>query len=154
VTYNNSAVGEMNTAELDELLEKNESRINAIKERFQLKKSEIKSFHEVLTEQKEAFEVKETFKDNSLAYPSYGRGLQPNINMNTFMIQETMCGGQQRKKTDHLELSPQVSVQAAQRKKILSPKRQKFENNFEKHMHTRYVEKPVEELPVELKKLE
>ena len=57
-----------------------------------MKRSEIKSFHEVLTEQKEAFEVRETFKDNSLAYPSYGRGLQPNINMNTFMIQENMCG--------------------------------------------------------------
>jgi len=58
VTYNNSAVGEMNMTELDVLLEKNESRINAIKEKFQLKRSEIKSFHEVLTEQKEAFEVR------------------------------------------------------------------------------------------------
>jgi len=50
VTYNNSAVGEMNMTELDTLLEKNESRINAIKEKFQLKRGEIKSFHEVLTE--------------------------------------------------------------------------------------------------------
>lgn len=58
VTYNNSAVGEMNMNELDTLLEKNESRINAIKEKFQLKRGEIKSFHEVLTEQKEAFETK------------------------------------------------------------------------------------------------
>lgn len=118
-----------------------------------MKRSEIKSFHEVLTEQKECFEVRETFKDNSLAYPSYGRGLQPNINMNTFMIQENMSG-QVKKKTDRLELSPQVSVQAAQRKKILSPKRQKFENAFEKHMHTRYVEKPVENIPKDFKKLE
>ena len=55
---------------------------------------------------------------------------------------------------DHLESSPQISVQAAQRKKILSPKRQKFENNFEKHMHTRYVEKPVAKLPEDLEKLE
>ena len=136
VTYNNSAVGEMNMNELDTLLEKNEARINAIKEKFQLKRGEIKSFHEVLTEQKEAFEIKETFKDNSLAYPSYGRGLQPNINMNTFMIQEQMCAVQKKRSGgEHLELSPQISVQAAQRKKILSPKRQKFENNFEKHMH-------------------
>ena len=72
--------------ELDVLLDKNEARINAIKEKFNLKRGEIKSFLEVLGEQKEAFEAKEHFKDNSLAYPTYGRGLQPNINMNTFMI--------------------------------------------------------------------
>ena len=111
VTYNNSAVGEMNMNELDTLLAKNESRIEAIKEKFQLKRGDIKSFHEVLTEQKEAFEIKETFKDNSLAYPSYGRGLQPNINMNTFMIQEGMCApAKKRSGGEHLELSPQISV--------------------------------------------
>ena len=66
-----------------------------------------------------------------------------------------MCG-QQKKKTnlDNLEGSPQVSVQAAQRKKILSPKRQKFENNFEKHMHERYVEKPIKSIPEKLKEME
>ena len=53
VTYNNSAVGEMNMNELDELLENNEARINAIKEKFNLKRSEIKSYHEVLAESKE-----------------------------------------------------------------------------------------------------
>ena len=47
-----------------------------------------------------------------------------------------------------------MSVQAAQRKKILSPKRQKFENNFEKHMHERYVEKPIESIPEQLKEME
>jgi len=45
-------------------------------------------------------------------------------------------------------------VQAAQRKKILSPKRQKFENNFEKHMHERYVEKPIQEIPEQMAKIE
>ena len=79
--------------ELDVLLEKNEARINLIKDKFNLKRSGIKSFQEVLVEQKEAFEAKEHFKDNSLAYPTYGRGLQPNINMNTFMVQEGMTGG-------------------------------------------------------------
>ena len=75
VTYNNSAVGEMDMNELDVLLDKNEARINAIKEKFDLKRGAIKSYHEVLVEQKETFEVKEHFKDNSLAYPTYGRGL-------------------------------------------------------------------------------
>ena len=37
LTYNQSAVGEMNTTELDSLLEKNEARIAEIKERYQLK---------------------------------------------------------------------------------------------------------------------
>ena len=116
----------MNMTELDVLLEKNEARINAIKEKFDLRRGSIKSYHEVLAENKEEFETKERHKDNSLAYPTYGRGLQPNIEMNSFMIQEGMCGVQKRKMAgggEHLELSPQVSVQAAQRKKILSPKR-------------------------------
>jgi len=65
-----------------------------------------------------------------------------------------MCTVAKKRTGDSLELSPQISVQALQRKKILSPKRQKFENNFEKHMHERYVEKPVEQLPEDLKKLE
>lgn len=51
-----------------------------------MKRSDIKSFHEVLTEQKEHFEVRMHYKDNSLAYPTYGRGLQPNMQMDTFMI--------------------------------------------------------------------
>ena len=73
------------------------------------------------------------------------------------MIQEGMSGNTKKKMSqagEHLEMSPQVSVQAAQRKKILSPKRQKFENNFEKHMHERYVEKPVTQIPEQMKKLE
>jgi hypothetical protein len=45
-----------------------------------------------MTEMKETWETKEQFKDSSLSYPSYGRGLKPNINMNTFMVQEGMTG--------------------------------------------------------------
>ena len=40
----------MNMEELDELLYKNEARINAIKEKFDIKKSSIKTFQEVLVE--------------------------------------------------------------------------------------------------------
>ena len=36
--------------ELDYLLEKNSARINAIKEKFDIKRSSIKTFHEVLVE--------------------------------------------------------------------------------------------------------
>ena len=66
-----------------------------------------------------------------------------------------MCSVSKKKTAGEVfDNSPQVSVQAAQRKKILSPKRQKFENNFEKHMHERYVEKPVNQIPEQMKELE
>lgn len=35
---------------------------------------------------KDDWQTKEYFKDCSTSYPTYGRGLTPNINMNTFMI--------------------------------------------------------------------
>jgi hypothetical protein len=38
----------------------------------------------------ETFTTKEKFKDDSTSYPCYGRGMTPNINMNTFMVQENM----------------------------------------------------------------
>jgi len=74
--------------------------------------------------------------------------------MNTFMIQEGMAGVQKKKMDGDCGFSPEVSVQAMQRKKILSPKRQKFENNFESHMHTRYVEKPINSIPEQFKEME
>ena len=109
LTYNQSAVGEMNTNELDSLLEKNEARIREIKERYALKSETIQTKHDLINEMKDQWETKERFKDNSLSYPSYGRGLEPNINMNTFMVQEGMTGIQKRKLGDGPS-SPQASV--------------------------------------------
>ena len=86
ITYNQSAIGEMNSTELDQLLVKNEARIEAIKARFFEKKENIKTYQEVLAESKENFETKQRYKDNSLAYPTYGRGLDPHRDMNTFMV--------------------------------------------------------------------
>ena len=76
----------MNSTELDQLLVKNEARIEAIKARFFEKKENIKTYQEVLAESKENFETKQRYKDNSLAYPTYGRGLDPHRDMNTFMV--------------------------------------------------------------------
>ena len=143
----------MNTSELDTLLEKNEERIKAIKERFVTKKQDIQSYHDLVIEMKDNWETKERFKDNSLSYPSYGRGLEPNIEMNTFMVQEGMTGIQKKKFGDGPS-SPQCSVQAKQRRKILSPKRQRFENGFERYMNGKYVEKPIAEIPEKLKEME
>lgn len=154
--YDNSAVGDMNMKELDTLAAKNEMRIRDLLNWKEDVRENVVTYREILNAEKEAFETKEHFKDNSLAYPTYGRGLTPNMNMDTFMIQEGMTGQVKKKSVpgESLELSPQVSVQALQRKKILSPKRQKFENQFESHMNERYVEKPTREVPDALKQME
>ena len=88
----------MNQQELDQLLQKNEARIEEIKARFNLKMSNTQTYHEVLHEQKENFKTRQKHTDNSLAYPTYGRGLTPDREMNTFMIQPNLAGspGQRR----------------------------------------------------------
>lgn len=90
--YNQSAIGEMNFDELNQLRSKNEKRMKEIEERYFTSRNEIKTYKEVMAEMKEDWTTKEQYKDSSTSYPSYGRGLQPNINMNTFMIQEKMSG--------------------------------------------------------------
>lgn len=102
----------MNQNELDVLLQKNEHRIDEIKARYLQKCEKIKSYQELLIEQKESFETKQKFKDNSLAYPSYGRGLIPHREMNTFMIQENLAGSPDaaRRLADGKEMSPQACV--------------------------------------------
>jgi hypothetical protein len=82
----------MNFDELNQLKAKNADRIKAIKDKYFNSCNEIKSYKEVMGEMKETWTTKEQYKDSSTSYPSYGRGLQPNINMNTFMIQEKMTG--------------------------------------------------------------
>lgn len=82
----------MNFDELNQLKAKNADRIKAIKDKYFNSCNEIKSYKEVMGEMKETWNTKEQYKDSSTSYPSYGRGLQPNINMNTFMIQEKMTG--------------------------------------------------------------
>ena len=128
--------------ELDTLLEANNKRIKEIQDRFALSQTEVRTARDVIQEEKKHWETKMRHKDNTLAYPTYGRGLTPNMKMNTFMVQENMCKPNAKKlgpDCDPLQLSPQASVAARQRRKILSPKRQKFENNFEKFMTKKYV---------------
>lgn len=56
-------------------------------------KEGIKTYKEVIQDMKVNWTTKEQFKDCSISYPSYGRGLTPNINMNTFMVQQKMASG-------------------------------------------------------------
>jgi hypothetical protein len=45
-----------------------------------------------MQEQQDGFEIKEKYKDSSISYPNYGRGLKaPGIDLNTFMVQQKMC---------------------------------------------------------------
>lgn len=65
-----------------------------------------------------------------------------------------MCGDRKRQPGANLEHSPQASTQARQRKRILSPKRQRFENHFEKYMTDKYVLNPIAELPEKQREIE
>lgn len=133
------------------MLAHNEKRIDEIKARYFEKRDTIKTFHEVLQETKETFETRQRYKDNSLAYPTYGRGLIPVRDMNTFMIQPNLAGSpeQRRKEEANDGNSPQANIQARQRRKIRSPKRLRFENDFEMFMDEKYVKKPVSTIPAD-----
>jgi len=92
MTYHQSAIGEMNNDELDQLKVRNEKRIEEITERYFEANKGIKTAKEIMREQQEHFEIKEKFKDSTINYPNYGRGMaNPPIQFNTFMVQEKMC---------------------------------------------------------------
>jgi hypothetical protein len=78
------------------------------------------TYKEVKQMEIEGWSTKEKYKDDSTKYPSYGRGMTPNINMNTFMVQETM--------TDVLKKPivppPQIDDQGKEKKKDDEPNSQ------------------------------
>jgi hypothetical protein len=87
MSYKMSAIGEMAVADLDRLMAANERKIEKIEQRYFAANSQIKTAKEIMHEQQDNFEIKEKFKDASINYPTYGRGLPlPNIGLNTFMI--------------------------------------------------------------------
>jgi|TARA_B110000305_G_C19294723_1_gene566012 hypothetical protein len=144
----------MNNDELDQLNEKNKKRVKAIEEEYFAKNKEIKTAKEIMNENKETFETKERFKDSSINYPTYGRGLKlPQMELNTFMISQTMCTDvkEERKKKEReaarsTSSSPrEANVQAQQRKRILSPRRQRYESQFEKFLGNKFVDAKLED---------
>ena len=78
----------MNFDELNQLMIKNQKRIEAIEDKFKVTKESIIGFKEVNHMQKDAegWFAREKYKDCSTKYPAYGRGLTPNMQMNTFMV--------------------------------------------------------------------
>lgn len=99
VTYKWSAIGEMGNEELDQLKAKNEGRMKEIEEKYFAANKQILTAKEIMRDAQEKFETKERFKDASINYPTYGRGLKmPGIELNTFMVQEGMCADPAAKK--------------------------------------------------------
>ena len=98
-------------------------------------------------------ETKERKQDSNLCYPSYGRGLDPNIPLNSYMVNPSLWreAGSPKKKNWVNKDDVATSQQRNKRTMVISPKRQLFENKFEDHMKSKYVEKPLEAVPPSLR---
>lgn len=143
----------MNNQELDQLYLKNKQRQAKLEDKYNEENSNILTAKQIMQQQQDTFEIKERFKDASINYPTYGRGLkQPGIELNTFMIKQDMCTdvAKEHKKKERQASgsgSPKADVQAQQRKRILSPKRQRYESEFEKYVEKKLVHSKLEEQP-------
>ena len=74
---------------------KNSIRIDKIEEKYFKSNAEILTAKQIMRERQDNFQTKEYFKDASINYPTYGRGLKmPGIELNTFMVQPGMCEDQ------------------------------------------------------------
>ena len=142
----------MGLDELDQLKTKNEARIAELNKRLFNINNEVAAFKNESDEQRREIGYKERFKDSSQAYPTYGRGMHPSINMNTFMIQPSMTG-EVKKKSEGAEFSPEITQQTKQRQRIVSPKRKRFEKHFDEFLKVKYVEKPLVGLPEKQRKI-
>jgi len=79
-----------------------------------------------------------------LAYPTYGRSMEPNPNFDTFMINPHLSNDANAKRRGP---NGEELEEKSKKPKICSPRRQRFEAAFEKHMHVRYVDEALEEKP-------
>lgn len=138
----------MGMDELDTLKLQNEDRIKAIEQRYFQKKDDIKQVKEICQERAELREHREK-KSDGLSYPTYGRGLDPNPNIDTYMINANLCHDanmHKKKKTtgDGPDGSPSKKAKT-KRPKIISPSRQKYETNFERYFLGKHLDKKLEE---------
>lgn len=86
----------------------------------------MRNVKEIMQEKADLRELKEKRVDCSLSYPTYGRGgLEPNPDLDTFMINEHLCHdvNDSKKKSQDDSQSPKKS----KRPKVISPKRQQYE---------------------------
>ena len=86
-------------------------------------------------------------KSDGLSYPTYGRGIDPNPNIDTYMINEHLChdgvGTQTtKKKTLPGENGASPTKKPKQKRpKIISPSRQKYETLFERYFISKHLDK-------------
>jgi hypothetical protein len=94
-------------------MEKNKERIKEIETKYFAANEIIaEDRKDARIKEGEAFEIREKFKDSSINYPTYGRGLKkPGIELNTFMVQEKMCADTSAKNKSNPN-SPKADVQA------------------------------------------
>lgn len=90
-------------------------------------------------------------KTDSLSYPTYGRGLEPNPNIDSYMINQSLCpDADPAKKKKVLPGGNQDGGSPSKkpkqkRPKIISPSRSKYETQFESYFLTKYTEKTLQE---------
>jgi hypothetical protein len=117
----------MTNYELDKLKTINDKKMAELENDYKKKMNSIKNSKQIMREAKEHFTTKEYQKIASVNFPSYGRGLKdPPPQLNTFMVQEKMCDDAGAKKPPG---SPD-NVPSPNRKRIISPKRDRFEKGF------------------------
>jgi hypothetical protein len=94
-------------------------------------------------------------KTDSLSYPTYGRGLEPNPNIDSYMINESLCNDGSNGKKKGGVISQAEGGQGSggspmkkpkqKRPKIISPSRQKYETNFEAYYISKHLEMTLEQ---------
>lgn len=109
----------------------------------------MKTYKDLLHETNDQKEVKEKKQDSNLCYPSYGRGIDPEIPLNTYMVNPSLWKEAASPKKKNWVNKDEIAgeVQRNKRTKVISPKRQLFENKFEEHMRKKMVEEPLVEVP-------
>ena len=137
----------MGMDELDQLKQQNQDRIKQIEEKYFQRKDDIKKVKEICQERAEQREIVQK-KSDSLSYPTYGRGLEPNPNIDSYMINEHLChDASSNKKKKQVEGGPGDDGQSPikkpkqKRPKIISPSRQKYETLFERYFVSKHLEK-------------
>lgn len=103
-----------------------------------------------MRERKETFSIKEPKKDAHDKYPSYGRGLKdPGVKLNTFMVQEQMCDDpKEKKRKERASSNSPMSEKSPVRKKIVSPKRSRFEKRFREYLEKKFITDQIPEKPM------
>ena len=139
---------QMGMDELEGLKQQNVDRIKDIEQKYFQRKDEIKNVKEICQERAELREHREK-KSDGLSYPTYGRGLDPNPNIDTYMINAHLChdGSVTKKKTVNVgdaSGSP-AKKPKMKRPKIISPQRQKYETHFERYFVGKHLEKKLKE---------